>query len=303
MSRFARRPAGAESTPATPGPSGAEGVTVEEIGGCFLLRPADERPDEQIELVGALAPDGDVAVVVVAVPDDRAAAMWPRLGEVLTQVRGRSRPVVLAMSDAGRDRPGRPALARRIADAWELTVVAPAGDVVLVPGGTMFTHAAGGEGESQWWSFAPDTEPTPLGLRWPAPIWRGALADVAISPNGPVLTAVPAGMLVQRPGTPAPVPGDLAYAIPAATDRPSVLVDAKVTAFDLISVLSGPVARPEWRRRPLRLLPGAGRRAPATCCRSARRWHATWASTSRCSPARRWPCPALQEIRPDSGSC
>ncbi|MDN3359221.1 hypothetical protein [Actinomadura sp. DC4] len=259
MSRSARRSAGAESASATSG-SGAQasesaGVTVEEIGGCFLLRPADERPDEQIELIGAFAPDDDVAVVVVAVPDDRANAMWPRLGEVLTQVRGRSRPVVLAMSDAGRDRPDRAALARRIADSWELTVVAPAGDVVLVPGGTMFTHAAKGEGESQWWSFAPDTEPTPLGLRWPAPVWRGALADVAISPNGPVLTAVPAGMLIQRQGTPAPTPGDLAYAIPAAGDRPSVLVDGKVTAFDLISVLSGPVSKPDWQRHPLRLVP------------------------------------------------
>jgi hypothetical protein len=259
MSRSARRSAGGESTPETSGPSAAERVTVEEIGGCFLLRSADERPDEQIELIDALAPDGDVYVIVVAVPDDRAAAMWPRLGEVLTQVRDESRPVVLAMSDTGRDRPDRPALARRIADAWDVTVVAPAGDVVLVPGGTMFTQAAKGDGESQWWSFAPEAEPMPLGLRWPAPIWRGALADVAVSPNGPVLTAVPAGMLVQRPGTPAAAPGDLAFAIPAATDRPSVLVDAKVTAFDLINVLSGPVSRPDWRRRPLRLVPaGAG---------------------------------------------
>ena len=263
MSRFARRSAGAESTPATPG-SGAPapasgGVTVEEIGGCFLLRPADERPGEQIELIGTLAPDDDVAVIVVAVPDDRAAAMWPRRGEVLTQVRQKPRPVVLAMSDAGRARPGEHALARRIADAWELTVVAPAGDVVLVPGGTMFTHASQGEAESQWWSFAPDTEPTPLGLRWPAPVWRGALAEVAISPEGPVLTAVPAGMLVQRPGTSPPAPDDLAYAIPAAADRPSILVDAKVTAFDLGGVLAGPVTRPEWRRHPLRLVPaGAG---------------------------------------------
>jgi len=263
MSRSVRRSAGAESTPPAPGSrapaSASGGVTVEEIGGCFLLRSADERPEEQIELIRALAPDDDVAVVVVAVPDDRAEAMWPRLGDVLTQVRRKPRPVVLAMSDAGRARPDKAALARRIADAWELTVVAPAGDVVLVPGGTMFTHAAEGEPEAQWWSFAPGHEPTPLGLRWPAPVWRGALADVTISPDGPVLTAVPAGMLVQRPGAPPPAPGDLAYAIPAADDRPSILVSARVTAFDLVAVLSGPVTRSEWRRHPLRLVPaGAG---------------------------------------------
>jgi hypothetical protein len=260
-------------------------VTVERIGGCFLLRSADERAEDQIELIGDLMPPPEYAVVVAAVSDDLAAAMWPRLGEVLAQVRSESRQVVLALSDAGRGSTDEAALARRIADAWKLTVVAPAGDVLLMPGGMLFAHVA--DGDAQWWSFAPDSEPTPLGPRWPAPTWstggsaavgvraaspgEPASTDVAAPQGGPVptgaaappgrstLTAVPAGLLVQRAGTPPPVPGDLAYAVPAVHDRPSILVDAGVTATGLVTALSSLTARPEWRRHPLHLVPVGAR--------------------------------------------
>jgi hypothetical protein len=258
MTRSARRSSGVPA---------AGDVAVEEIGGCLLLRPADERPEEQIELIGelgALAPAEGVTVVVVAVSDEHSEAMWPRLGEVLSQVGREPRSVVLAMSDAGRGRTDRDALARRIADAWGLTVVAPAGDVVLVPGGTMFAHAVEGEPEPQWWSFAPGGEPVALGLRWPAPEWRTAFTDLTPPSDGPLVTDVPAGMLVHRAGGPPPGPGGIAYAVPAAGDRPSVLVDAEVTPAELVRVLSGLVARPEWRRHPLRLVPaGAGDLLPA----------------------------------------
>src|SRR5262245_227515 len=109
-------------------------VTVERIGDCFLLRSEDERASE---LVGELSPPPEYAVVVAAVRDDLAAAMWPRLAEILAQVKSESRKVVLALSDAGRATADEAALARRIADAWKLTVVAPAGDVLLMPGGML----------------------------------------------------------------------------------------------------------------------------------------------------------------------
>ncbi len=278
MSRSRRRTAGAEAASAAPEPGGGD-VTIEEIGGRFLVSAAAST--ELRELVGAFAPAGDAVVVVVAVPDDRAEALWPRLGEVLTRVRENPRPIVLAMSGAGaggaspepappapssapvpsarpasEPAPPEAALARRVADAWKLTVVAPSGDVVLAPGGTLFTCAAEGEPEPQWWSFPPDAEPTALGRWWPAPEWRAALTDLPSGPaDAPVLTAVPAGVLVQAAGSPHPAPDDLPYAVPAATDRPTVLVGEKVTAADLVTVLSGPVTHAEWRRHPLRLVP------------------------------------------------
>ncbi|MGH3375771.1 MAG: hypothetical protein ACRDP6_13620 [Actinoallomurus sp.] len=236
-------------------------VEVEEVAGRFLLTAAPTRTEGLPELIATLEP-GDATLVVVAVPDEYADALWPRIGEVLARVRGRERRVVMAMSGAGTDRPDRAALARRIADTWELTVVAPSGDVVLAPGGSLFVHPDADGTEPQWWSFVRDTAPEALGPRWPVPEWRAALTDVCASPDGPVLSQVPAGVLVRPAGSPAPAPGDLAYAIPAAAERPTVLVGgadgAQVTADDLVAALSGPVARREWRRHALRLVPAAG---------------------------------------------
>jgi hypothetical protein len=231
-------------------------VDAEELAGRFLLSAGTARAEGQADLVAAVEP-GDATLVVVAVPDDLADGLWPRLAEVLTRARERTGHVVLAMSGAGADRQGGGALARRIADGWDMTVVAPAGDVVLVPGGALFVRGGDGGPEPRWWSFAPKAEARALGLRWPRPGWEAALDDViAASDAGTAVTAVPAGALVRRAGTPEPGPGDLAYAIPVDPAHPAVLVgDAEVSAADLVAVLSGAIGRPEWRRHPLRLVP------------------------------------------------
>lgn len=242
----------------------ASGVEIEDIGGNLLIRPVGERAREQAELLAGMARHDDTTVVVVAVPDRLADALWVRLAEVRARTDGRR--IVLAMSGTGDDRPDQAALGRRIADAWERTVVAPAGDAVLVPGGTLFASAGTSEADPQWWSFAPGAEPEPLGPRWPVPEWGAAVADPPMPHSGavagPSLTQVPAGLLVRRPGTAALMPGDVAYAVPAVPDRPSILVGVpdgtRVTAADLIAVLTEPITRPDWRRHPLRLVPGDG---------------------------------------------
>lgn len=234
-------------------------VEAEELAGRFLLSAETTRAEGQADLVAAVEP-GDATLVVVAVPDDLADELWPRLAEVLTRARERTGQVVLAMSGAGIDRRGSGALARRIADDWDMTVVAPTGDVLLVPGGALFVRAEDDGPEPRWRKFAPKTEAKTLGLRWPRPEWEAALADVtASSSTGTAVTAVPAGVLVRPAGTPEPDPGDVAYAIPVDPARPAVLVgDAEVSAADLVAVLSGAVSRAEWRRHPLRLVPAGG---------------------------------------------
>src|SRR3569833_3276752 len=146
-------------------------VEVEELAGRFMLSVEASRAEGQADLVSAVAP-GDATLVVVAVPDDCADGLWPRRAETLTRACQCTRQVGLAMSGAGVDHPGRGALARRIADDWELTVVAPAGDVLLVPGGALFVRAEENGPDPQRWSFAPTAAPRPLGPRWPRPEWR-----------------------------------------------------------------------------------------------------------------------------------
>ncbi len=280
----ARRSQGRDGAPATPepgkaAPSSAPGtVTVEEIGEAFVLRVADAWSDEQLSPVADITPDADATLIVVAVPDDGADALWPHLAELLTRLKGRRPRFVLAMSGAGAAGVDRPALAQRIADAWEVPMVAPAGDVVLAPGGMLFVRAGDTDvSEPQWWSFAPETAPQALGPRWPAPTWQGAFA--AGVPGGPCeITQVPAGVLVRPAGSPEPGLGDLPYAVSPHYERPSILVGVpggpRMDAADLIAALSpalgapdGPradaalppaVAGPDLRRHPLRLVPSGG---------------------------------------------
>ncbi len=260
----ARRSRSGDDTPAVP-QAGPATVTVEEAGSAFVLRTADTAVDEQLSLISDIVPDDDATLIVVAVPDEMADALWPHLSELLTRLKGQRRTFVLAMSGAGVDRTDRPALAQRIADAWETVVVAPSGDVVLAPGGTLFARPgdrSDGDLEPQWLSFARGTRPKPLGSRWPAPAWQSALGDLGI-PDGPCeLTHVPAGVLVRPAGSPEPGPGDLPYAIPAHPERPSVLVGLpdtpRVAAADLVAALSGAASGTELRRHPLRLVPSGG---------------------------------------------
>jgi hypothetical protein len=269
----ARRAARADA----PRPSGVE---TEEIGGHYLLRPAGARTDEDTRLVAEVAGD-DATVVVVAVPDDLADDLRTALGDVLGHVH-RLRPVLLAMSGAG-DEPsegsGGASLAQRIADAYDLTVVAPVGDVVVVPGGGLFAYSAE-EADPGWRSYAPGEESRPLGPRWPVREWGTPLADTAATrpmtsaptdrvvyggkaaratPAGShaaiAVMTVPAGFLLRPADTPAPQAGELPYAIAPAGDRPSVLVAGRIAAGDAATILAEAVARPEWRRHPLRLVP------------------------------------------------
>jgi hypothetical protein len=255
-------------------------VETEEIGGHYLIRPAGAPTDEDTRLVADVAGD-DATVVVVAVADDLADDLRTELGQILGHVH-RQRPVLLAMSGAGDEPPensGEASLAQRIADAYDLTVVAPVGDVIVVPGGSLFAYAPG-EADPGWRWFAPGEEPRPLGPRWPVPEWGTPLADTAATrpmtsaPTDRVVyggkatrgtqagtraaiavVMVPAGLLLRPADTPAPDAESLPYAIGPAGDRPSVLVAGQVAAGDAARVLAEAVARPEWRRHPLRLVP------------------------------------------------
>ncbi|GAB2847520.1 hypothetical protein GCM10027176_58910 [Actinoallomurus bryophytorum] len=269
----ARRGARADA----PGPSKVE---TEEIGGHYLLRPAGAHTDEDTRLVTEVAGD-DATVVVVAVADDLADDLRAGLGEVLGHVH-RHRPVLLAMSGAGDEPPegsGDAPLAQRIADAYDLTVVAPVGDVIVVPGGSLFAYSAD-EVDPGWRWFAPGEESRPLGPRWPVPEWGTPLADTAAtrpmtsaptdrvvyrgkaaratpggSRAGIAVMTVPAGLLLRPADTPAPEAGNLPYAIAPTDERPSVLVAGQVAVGDAATILAEAVARPEWRRHPLRLVP------------------------------------------------
>ncbi|MFF0171287.1 hypothetical protein [Streptomyces prasinus] len=265
-----RRAASRPSDTARPTPraeSPGPGLLVEEYDRLLLLRRSSDellRPADIMDLIRVLEADGDDTVTVVASADgNTAAALWARLGALIDTLCGDGVGTIrLAMTGAGDDRPGRPSVARRIADAWEIDVIAPAGTVLGVPGGGLFVHdTPGGGREPGWWRFSPGAPPVPLGPRQPAPGWQPAPGSLpSRTRNGCVVEQIPAGVLVRPDGARAPRPGDLCYAVPV--DRHGILVVVGVPdgedvtsgdVADLVTALPGPA------RTVLRFAPG-GRR-------------------------------------------
>ncbi|WP_240136609.1 hypothetical protein [Streptomyces sp. MUM 178J] len=267
--RAAARPADAGRTPQEE--SAGPGFVVEEYDRLVLLRHSlDELlgPAEIADLTRSLEADGDDTVTVVTGADETStAALWPRLGALLDTLGGDGVGTVrLAMSGAGDDRPGRPSVAQRISDAWDIEVIAPSGTVLGVPGGGLFVRDQEPDGEAAgrtrgWWRFAPGAPPVPLGPRQPAPGWQPAPGSLpAATRNGCVVEQIPAGVLIRPAEARAPRPGDLCYAVPV--DRHGLLVvlgvpdGEDVGADDVTEVVT---ALPGSARSALRFAPG-GRR-------------------------------------------
>ncbi|MFD7687122.1 hypothetical protein [Streptomyces sp. NPDC059781] len=249
------------------GNRGVGGPPVEDVDGVLLVRSVEDDSfplDVVAEVAGAVGREEDVVTVIVGsaagggAPD---ADHWARLGTLLDSLRARGTDRVrLVMSGAGDDRPDRPSVARRIADAWELEVTAPDGAVLITPGGTLFVHGDSRPG-CAWWRFAPGAEPRKAGRRAPAPAWEEALDGVpARTAGGCVVDRVPAGVVIRPAEAPGPAPDDLCFSVPVDFERLTVLVGAPqaedVGADEVAAVLAG---LPEAERARTRLAPG-GRR-------------------------------------------
>ncbi|MBT2413270.1 hypothetical protein J7I94_22360 [Streptomyces sp. ISL-12] len=250
----------------SPAPGPAAAPLVEDVDGLLLVRSFE---DDALSLTGlaevarAVSTESDTVTVLVGTPDDGPSGhgVWTRLATLLDSLRDRgTRRVRLVMPGSGDDRADRASVARRIADAWQLDVVAPDGPVLITPGGTLFvdgeTPAAGA-----WWHFTPDAGPRRLGPRAPAPGWQSALGRLpARTDGGCLVEQIPAGVLIRPAESPRPDPLHLCFAMPMDPARPIVVVGAPraedVSAAEVAAVLS---ALPAAQRAAARLAPG-GRR-------------------------------------------
>ncbi|WP_327249996.1 hypothetical protein [Streptomyces sp. NBC_01320] len=207
----------------------------------------------------------DVVTLVIGAPPGAGtypSAFWTRLGEVLDSLRHKGTSCVrLVMAGAGDERRGRPCAARRIADAWKMDVLAPDGAVLIAPGGTLFAQQDGTGSGRGWWRFAPGRAPSMAGCRAPAPLWQDAFARIPASTDGGcVIEHIPAGVLMRPAESPAPVTGDLCFAVPMDSELPTVLVGAagaENVAVDEVAALLA--ALPAAQRTRTRLAPGGSR--------------------------------------------
>lgn len=243
-------------------------MPVEDIDGVLLLRSLeDEFPSlaDLAEVARTVHEHDDEVVTVMAGSADLAghdsSDYWARLSGLLDSLRDKGTSCVrLVMSGAGDDQPDRPCLARRIADAWEMEVIAPDGVVLIAPGGALFVRGSPGPARG-WWRFAPGEPPRLLGPRAPAPVWQEALRRVpSRMAGGCRVDHIPAGIHMRPAGASEPGGDDLCFAMPVHPERPVLLVGAPraedVAADEVAAVLA---ALPAAERSRVQLAPG-GRR-------------------------------------------
>ncbi|MFG2525353.1 hypothetical protein [Streptomyces sp. NPDC048527] len=252
-------------------------VLVEDYDGAVLLRSSEQAlpgTREMADLARCLtAAEADLGMmtVVVAAAETVPLALWSHLGDLLDDWKEQGTQAVrLVVPGAGRGTPDRPALAQRIADAWQFTVIASEGSAWIVPGGSLFVPDQR-DPRGGWWQFHPDTEPVPLGPRIPAPAWQDAVGQLhARTESGCAVEQIPAGVLLRHARNRRPQPGDLCYAVPVDPDRATVLVglpgagpNSEVSVDDLAALLA---ALPTAVRSEIRLAPGSDRDLlPAAC--------------------------------------
>ncbi len=263
------RAAAAPTTSTEPNGGAEEGFLVEDHDGLLLLRTFSDdtlTPADIADLARTMRADEDTVTVIAGAEGAGSAAFWPKLSELLDTL-GESGvdSVRLVMPGAGHDAEGRPATARRIADAWRMEVEAPDGPPLVVPGGSLFIPSVEGAGlrssAGTWWRFAPGKRPEPLGPRSPQPSWQSALNGLPSAlAGGCVVEQIPAGVLVRPSGAAPARPGDLYHAVPVDPRRLTVVVGVPfgedISAEEVAEVLE---ALPDDVQVDVRLVPG-GRR-------------------------------------------
>ena len=203
-------------------------VHVQRHRGLVLLRtPADDTftGGDIEDLARELRSADGVVTLLAGIQAMESDDFWPQVSTLLDTLRETGTTTVrLVMTGAGSGAGGRPALAARIAEAWEMTVEAPDGAPLVVPGGSLFVPATAGR-PGGWWRFRAGTKPVPLGPRCPAPAWGAALDHLPVSTAGRfAVTRIPAGLIVRPRQAPEPRPGDLYHAVPLDPRRPTVVV-------------------------------------------------------------------------------
>ncbi|MEU6268199.1 hypothetical protein [Saccharopolyspora shandongensis] len=166
-----------------------------------------------------------VAALVVsgAVVSDPAlpAALWQVCGKLFTGP-APHRVLWLIMHGSGRPDAFGNVCAQALADSFGVEVIAPAGELAVVPGGSVF--AVGNSGAAGWSRFRRGAQSAPAGYRLPRPGWEAMLPAASHSENDLVFEHVPAGLLVRNVRSRHTGLDDPAWGVPVDARQPLVLL-------------------------------------------------------------------------------
>ncbi len=197
----------------------------------------------------AIEDAADLARLLRREPDRLVVVLTGPVGGVVPELARRLRPWVQQgwesirlvgsyAAAAGDCPPGQ-----ELADRLRVEVVAPDGQLLAVPDGSLFVvGSAATARHGAWWYFRPGRTPVQAGARFPEPDWQPELADLAVTGTDDIVVEqVPAGLWAHRPGVVELT--DLAFAMPAEAHNVILLVsragDAPLPAVGLRSVVAG----------------------------------------------------------------
>lgn len=226
-----------------------------------------------------LVPPGEVAVL----GRSSGSVDWRAVADALLAVVSSGAVVRLAVPGVGSPDTSGQVPAAVLAEHAGFEVLAPAGRLEPIPGGTLFADEGWrrfGAGSSS--SDGGGQHDSAVGRRFPAPRWQPAVDSTADggSVAGLLHTPIPAGLWVYPDAADQPAPGrdDPAYAIPVDADRPVLLVGRPgAAAPDPDAVVAVADALPCTLRGRLTVVPyGPGATVSAQVCQMlARRWACT----------------------------
>ncbi|MEV5539841.1 hypothetical protein AB0L13_23580 [Saccharopolyspora shandongensis] len=166
-----------------------------------------------------------VAALVVsgAVVSDPAlpAALWQVCGKLFVGP-APHRVLWLIMPGSGRPDAFGNVCAQALADSFGVEVIAPTGELVVVPGGSVF--AVGNSGGAGWNRFRRGAQSAPAGYRLPRPGWEAMLPAASHLEGDLVFEHVPAGLLVRNVRSRHTGSDDPAWGVPVDARHPLVLL-------------------------------------------------------------------------------
>ncbi|WP_343870973.1 hypothetical protein [Dactylosporangium roseum] len=200
-------------------------MKVSWLGAGAVVHSGDEPSSGAAQLVVSPHGSAECAVVISSHTVKLLPAMIEELAEVLANglPRGFSAMRFVAWDGACANKE-RPAAAHMISMRLGIDVIAAAGPLLGVPGGSLF--APEGRGEHRpggFWRFRPGDQPVRVGWRFPAPQWEADLStELPELPGDLVLDQIPAGLWLHRRRVGSVT--DLAYSVPTDDAHPALIL-------------------------------------------------------------------------------
>ena len=200
------------------------GMKVSWLGAGAVVHSGDEPSPGAAALVVSPHGSTECAVVISSHTVKLQPAMVEELAEVLANGLPRGFTAMRFVAwDGACATNERPAAAHLIAMRLGIDVIAAAGPLLGVPGGSLFAPIGRGEHRpGGFWRFRTGAQPARVGWRFPAPHWEADLGEIPELPGDLVLDQIPAGLWLHRRRVGSVT--DLAYSVPTDHSHPAMIL-------------------------------------------------------------------------------